>query len=69
MGLNVRLKDRVAIVTGAAQGIGKAYALRLAEARGVDDGVEAEADGLVSTAACEWRALMIAFFPFTSTGR
>lgn len=27
----VRLKDRVAIVTGAAQGIGKAYALRLAE--------------------------------------
>jgi NAD(P)-dependent dehydrogenase (short-subunit alcohol dehydrogenase family) len=27
----MRLKDRVAIVTGAAQGIGKAYALRLAE--------------------------------------
>ena len=27
----MRLKDRVAIVTGGAQGIGKAYALKLAE--------------------------------------
>ena len=27
----MKLKDRVAIVTGAAQGIGRAYALRLAQ--------------------------------------
>ena len=29
--VNMRIKGKVAIVTGAAQGLGKAFALRLAE--------------------------------------